>query len=99
MVPRLRPKHTPQVPLLSRILSARVSPVGLRLLRPFELEPLAELKHRRNAAQIRSYAQGPPGGGFPGFSLQQQRNKGDALEEFVGPSSVCFMTASDADKA
>jgi len=99
MLSRLRPKHTPQVPLLPRTLSARASPVGSRLRRPFELEPLAELKHSRNGTQVRFYAQKPPGGGFPSFSLQQQRNKGDALEEFVGLSSVCFMTAGDADKA
>ena len=99
MLPRLRPKHTSQVPLLPRAIPARFSPVGPRLLRPFELEPLAELKHRWNGNQVRFYAQGPPGGGLPGFSLQQQRNKGDALEEFVGFSSVCLMTADDADKA
>jgi len=99
MLPRLRPKHAPQVPLLARTLFVPVSPVCPRLLRPFELEPLVGLKHRRNRTQVRFYAQGPPGGGFPGFSLQQQRNKGDALEEFVGLSFVCFMTAGDADKA
>ena len=35
---------------------------------------------------VRTYAQGPPGGGmggFPGFSMGQQRQKGDALKEFV----------------
>ena len=36
----------------------------------------------------RAYAQGPPGGGgmggFPGFSMMgQQRQKGDALKEYV----------------
>ncbi|KAK7694949.1 hypothetical protein QCA50_002137 [Cerrena zonata] len=31
---------------------------------------------------VRTYAQGPPGGGFPGFSMGQQRQKGDALKEF-----------------
>ena len=38
---------------------------------------------------VRTYAQGPPGGGmggFPGFSMGQQRQKGDALKEFVGIS-------------
>lgn len=35
---------------------------------------------------VRTYAQGPPGGGmggFPGFSMGQQRQKGEALKEFV----------------
>jgi hypothetical protein len=75
----------------------RVSFVGLRLLRP--PEPLAELNHYKSGTQVRFYAQQPPSGGsFPGFSFQQQPNKGDALKEFVGPPSVGFTIASDADQ-
>jgi len=96
MLPRLRPKHTPRVPLLPRSLSSPATPVGPRLLRSFEA--LVEPKRCGRGTQVRFYAQGPPSGGFPGFSLQQQRNKGDALEEFVGPSSIRFVTPGDADK-
>ena len=96
MLPRLGPKHTPQVSYLPRSLSVRVYSIGPRLLRPFD--PLAELTRFRGGTQVRFYAQQPPNGGFPGFSLQQQRNKGDALREFVGPSSTRFMAAGDADQ-
>jgi hypothetical protein len=96
MLTRLSPKRAPQLARLSRFLSTRVSFVGPRLVKPFE--PLAELNHHRGGTQVRFYAQQPPnGGGFPGFSFQQQRNKGDALKEFVGSPSVYFMTAGDAD--
>ena len=48
----------------------------------------------------RSYAQGPPGGGgmggFPGFSMMgQQRQKGDALKEYVSPfARILFLLPS-----
>ncbi|KII86099.1 hypothetical protein PLICRDRAFT_44563 [Plicaturopsis crispa FD-325 SS-3] len=42
----------------------------------------------------RSYAQGPPGGGgkggFPGFSMGPQHQKGEALKEYV---SALFLKA------
>lgn len=92
MLPRLRPKYGHIVPLLHRSLSARLTPAGPRLLRPFECR-------LRSGTQARFYAQQPPkGGGFPAFSFQQQRNKGDALKEFVGPSSAHPTTAGDADQ-
>jgi hypothetical protein len=79
MLRRLKLKRA--VPLSRRPTVARFSSVGLR---PFE--PRAGLNNHGGETQVRFYAQQPPGGGgFPGFSFQQQHNKGDALKEFVGP--------------
>lgn len=84
MLPRLRPKHTHRVPLLPRALSTRVPSTNPGPLGPFGLP--AEFNQLRTGTKVRFYSQQPPaGGGFSGFPLQQQRNKGDALKEFVGP--------------
>lgn len=94
MLRRLRPKYASNVPLSSSSLSLRPPPVGLRLLRHREL---ACDYHPGGGTQVRFYAQQPPnGGGFPGFSFQPQRNKGDALKEFVSLPSIHRMTADDA---
>ncbi|KAL4241664.1 ATP-dependent Clp protease/Chaperone ClpA/ClpB [Abortiporus biennis] len=52
------------------------------LVRRTALPPV--LRHRGQLVSLRHYAQGPGGGqgGFPGFSMQQQRQKGEALKEF-----------------
>lgn len=51
-------------------------------------------KNLRRPALIRLYASGPlngAGGGFPGFRMQQQeRQKGEALKEYV--STIAFET-------
>lgn len=94
MLPRLRQKCVYRVPLLPRSLSTRVLSIGP--LRHFD--PLVGPNCYRSGTQVRFYAQQPSnGGGFPGFSFQQQRNKGDALKEFVGLSFVYYITADDAD--
>lgn len=81
MLRRLRPKYSSNVPLPSRSLSVRPASGVPRLLRHFE--PLARPNYHGGGTQVRFYAQQPPSGnGFPGFSFQQQRNKGDALKEF-----------------
>ena len=98
MLRKLRPKCISHVPPLFEPLSVPSSYVGPRLLGHFE--PLAFHHYRGGRTQVRFYAQQPPsGGGFPGFSLQQQRNKGDTLKEFVGLPSVHRMTADDAEQA
>ena len=97
MLPRPRQKSVYGVPLFPRSLSKRALSAGPRPLRPFE--HLVELNSYRSGNQVRFYAQQPPnGGGFPGFSFQQQRNKGDALKEFVCPSFVRWMVGGDTDR-
>ena len=87
MLPRLRQKCAYRVPLLPRSLSTGVFSAEQRLLRHFE--PLVDLNCHRGGTQVRFYAQQPPNnGGFPGFSFQQQRSRGEALKEFVGPFFV-----------
>jgi len=67
-------------------LYARIRPVGGRLL----LVPSACVAVRgslQSLQTIRRYASGPPGGkspgGFPGFSMGQQSQKGETLKEYV----------------
>lgn len=55
------------------------------------LSPLTVCAPLHLSLQVRGYAQGPPGGGegiggkggFPGFSLGPQHQKGEALKEYV----------------
>jgi ATP-dependent Clp protease ATP-binding subunit ClpB len=44
---------------------------------------------------VRNYAQ-QPGGGFPGFSLPPQHQKGEALKEYVSHSycALCIRTST-----
>ena len=85
MLPRPRQKSVYGVPLFPRSLSKRALSADPRPFRPFE--HLVEPIRYRSGNQVRFYAQQPPNGGsFPGFSFQQQRNKGDVLKEFVRPS-------------
>lgn len=85
MLPTLRQKRVSQVTLFAGSLSTRLSSTRPRLF--------VGSNRNRGETQVRFYAQQPPSGsGFPGFSFQQQRNKGDTLKEFVGPSLFRYTT-------
>lgn len=78
------------VPLSRRALGARSTSRSLGYLLQASASRLPSqcLRDSLQYASRRGYAQGPPGGGggggFPGFSFQQQqRQKGDALKEYV----------------
>lgn len=79
-----RLRHGPAV----LTLSGRIRPLTSRQL------PVIPLGYAR------SYASQPPGGGgggsggFPGFTLQQQHQKGDALKEYVSLPSYIFLNAA-----
>jgi ATP-dependent Clp protease ATP-binding subunit ClpB len=88
---------------MSRILGAKIIPkpltrvalrngtVRLGLAGPV-LRPGAYVQARWISVSARNYAQPPGGGGgFPGFSLGPQHQKGEALKEYVRHLPIYYL--------
>ena len=56
---------------------------GPLLVVPTACVPRSGFRHARHYANAPGGGGGMPGGGFPGFSLGQQQQKGDALKDYV----------------
>lgn len=87
--------HALTLALARRHASSRSLGSLLRKAALPNVQPILRGNAASRLGSVRTYAQGPGGGmpgGFPGFSMGQQRQKGDALKEFVStPLILSFL--------